>query len=88
MFEYGSDDEIVSNLRALARASNAALFMVGSVTRNDETIQTLKLTSRAATRPRGLPTFTALIAGAGWELTRSVMRPLSDQVVIEPAIDS
>jgi hypothetical protein len=88
LFEYGSDDEIVSNLRALARASNAALFMVGSVTRNDETIQTLKLTSHAATRPRGLPTFTALIARAGWELTRSVTRPLSDQVVIEPAIDS
>jgi hypothetical protein len=84
LFEYGSDEAIVANLRALATAADRNLFVVGSVTRDDETIRTLKLTSRTATKPRGLPTFTALIAQAGWTLTRSVARPLSDQVVIEP----
>jgi hypothetical protein len=58
--------------------------VVGSVTRDDELITTLKLTSTAATKPRGLTVFTALAASAGWSVTRSIARPLSDQVVLEP----
>jgi len=84
LFEYGSDDEILANLRALSGGAARALFMVGSVTRNDEVIQTLKLTSRAATQPRGLATFAALIARSGWRLERSIARPVSDQVVLTP----
>ena len=84
LFEYGSDDAIVANLRALSDGAQTALFVVGSVTRNDELIQTLKLTSRAATQPRGLATFTALIERSGWQVTRSIARPLSDQVVLAP----
>lgn len=84
LFEYGSDRDIVANLRALAGKPGMSLCMVGSVTRNDETIRTLKLTSTAATRPRGLDAFSTLIASAGWRVVRSVSRPLSDQVVIEP----
>lgn len=84
LFEYGSDDDIVSNLRALAEAADAGASVVGSVTRNDEAIQTLKLTSTAATRPRGLDAFRKLCARAGWMVTRSIPRPLSDQVVLEP----
>jgi hypothetical protein len=80
LFEYGSDDDILDNLRAL----ESALCMVGSVTRNDDTIRTLKLTSTAATKPRGVEAFSKLIAGAGWQVVRSVARPLSDQVVLEP----
>ncbi|HXK19152.1 MAG TPA: hypothetical protein VNG33_15170 [Polyangiaceae bacterium] len=85
LFEYGSDNEVLANLRALAESTARQLFMVGSVTRDDEVIQTLKLTSRAATRPRGLPTFTALIERAAWKVTRSISRPLSDQVLLVPA---
>jgi hypothetical protein len=84
LFEYGSDADILGNLRALA-ALGDAFRMVGSVTRDDETIRTLKLTSTAATRPRGLAVFAALIAQAGWTLRESVSRPLSDQVVIAPS---
>jgi hypothetical protein len=58
--------------------------MVGSVTRDDETIRTLKLTSTAATRPRGLAVFAELIAQVGWSIRQSVSRPLSDQVLIAP----
>ena len=84
LFEYGSDLDIVANLRALAAAPAAGTFMVGSVTRDDETIRTLKLTSTAATKPRGLPRFSELAGSAGWSVSRSVARPLSDQVLLEP----
>lgn len=83
LFEYGSDDDIASNLRALAQLG-PAFNMVGSVTRDDETMRTLKLTSTAATRPRGLQVFSELAASAGWGVVRSVARPLSDQVVLAP----
>jgi len=84
LFEYGTDQDIVRNLQALAAAPQARTFVVGSVTRDDETIRTLKLTSTAATKPRGLARFTELCAAAGWVIERSVERPLSDQVVLEP----
>jgi hypothetical protein len=85
LFEYGSDDDILANLRAVAAAKLADSFVVGSVTRDDETIRTLKLTSTAATVPRGLAVFAALVARAGFNVTRSIARPLSDQVLLEPA---
>jgi hypothetical protein len=83
LFEYGSDDEILTNLGALASGLGKDFAMVGSVTRDDETIRMLKLTSTAATRPRGLAVFSALVAQADWCVARSVSRPLSDQVVLE-----
>jgi hypothetical protein len=84
LFEYGSDQDIVANLRAVAAAKLDGSFVVGSVTRDDEIIRTLKLTSTAATVPRGLAIFSALVARAGWRVTRSIARPLSDQVALEP----
>lgn len=84
LFEYGTDHDITLNLRALAEAADASVFVVGSVTRNDEVMQALKLTSRVATQPRGLARFSALVAEAGWAVARSVVRPLSDQVLLLP----
>jgi len=83
LFEYGADDDIVGNLQAL-KAVGDGFCMVGSVTRDDEVIRTLKLTSTAATRPRGLAVFGDLVARAGWTVTSSISRPLSDQVVLTP----
>jgi hypothetical protein len=83
LFEYGSDDDITRNLRALAASSGPDLFVVGSVTRDDEAIRVLKLTSTLATRPRGLPVFSELVERAGWRITRSIARPFSDQVRLE-----
>jgi hypothetical protein len=85
LFEYGSDSEIARNLRTLAAANDGDICVVGSVTRDDEVIRTLKRTSTAATIPRGLPAFTALVEAAGWVVARSVSRPLSDQVVLRKA---
>jgi hypothetical protein len=83
LFEYGSDDDIMRNLRALSAAADPESFVVGSVTRDDEAIQVLKLTSTVATRPRGLPAFSQLVQRAGWTITRSIARPFSDQVQLE-----
>jgi len=85
LFEYGSDQDILANLRALPSGPGSRVFVVGSVTRDDDIIKTLKLTSTAATKPRGLAVFSALAAKAGWHVTRSIARPLSDQVLLEPA---
>lgn len=82
LFEYGSDEDILANLRALAGAADRELFAVGSVTRNDELMKFVKQTSSAATRPRGLPTFEELVARAGWRVTRAIERPMSDQVAL------
>jgi len=85
LFEYGSDDDVTSNLRALASAAEGrAPFMVGSVTRDDAAMRALKRTSRLATVPRGLPAFAALVERAGWRVARSISRPFSDQVLLTP----
>jgi hypothetical protein len=81
LFEYGSDQEILANLRALAELG-PGFSMVGSVTCDNEVIRTLKQTSTAATRPRGLEVFGELVARAGYRIVKSMARPLSDQVVV------
>ncbi len=84
LFEYGSDREIVENLRELGSGHDRGLLVVGSVTRDDQVMRTLKLTSTAATKPRGSERFSALVHAAGWLVTRSIARPLSDQVLLVP----
>ncbi len=84
LFEYGSDDDIARNLRALSESAGSDAFVVGSVTRDDEAIHVLKLTSTTATRPRGLTVFSELVKIAGWKVARSIARPFSDQVMLTP----
>ena len=81
LFEYGSDQEIVSNLRA-QRDSGSVFAVVGSVTRADEATRALYQTGGAALHPRGSPAFGTLAQKAGWNVTRTVERPFSDQFVL------
>jgi hypothetical protein len=81
LFEYGSDTEIEENL-TLLRAFPEVLAVVGSVTRGDEPVQRIRKMGRAATRPRGLGIFRALIEKSGWKIARAIERPFSDQVVL------
>ncbi|HTT20197.1 MAG TPA: hypothetical protein VMG82_14700 [Candidatus Sulfotelmatobacter sp.] len=81
LFEYGSDQEILSNLRAL-RQSESVLAAVGSVTRADEATRLLHQTGGAALHLRGLPVFRALAQEAGWNVTRVVERPFSDHFTL------
>ena len=52
LFEYGSDDEIVSNLKML-RSQPGVVAVAGSVTRADEPTQQLRNATTPKTRPRG-----------------------------------
>jgi hypothetical protein len=81
LFEYGSDEEIRENLKIL-HAFAEVQSVVGSVTRADEPVQYLRQTNTAATRPRGLEVFGKLAASAGWEISRAIERPFSDQVLL------
>jgi len=82
LFEYGSDEEIVSNLNAL-RGWRDIAAVTGSVTRADEPIQQMRKATTAKTRPRGLTVFRNLISPTGWKLDRVIERPFSDQVVLK-----
>jgi hypothetical protein len=81
LFEYGSDEEIVANLKML-RAYPSVVAVVGSVTRADELTRKLQQTGGAATRPRGLSAIGVLACKAKWKISRAVERPLSDQVIL------
>jgi hypothetical protein len=82
LFEYGSDEEIVSNLKAL-RVQQDVVAVTGSVNRADEPIQQMRKGTTAKTRPRGLAVFRSLIRPTGWTIDRVIERPFSDQVVLK-----
>jgi hypothetical protein len=85
LFEYGSDDEIVSNLRALRSGSPNPRAVVGSVTRADSPAHHVRTATRVATRPRTLEEFTALASRGGWTLSRTLRAPFSYNVALVPA---
>ncbi len=86
LFEYGSDEDIAGNLRALHEVTPADTIIAGSVTRGDDLGRRLNgtgLGSRAAIQLRGLEAFTALALDAGWSVGEAVERPLSHDVRLE-----
>jgi hypothetical protein len=82
LFEYGSDEEIVENLRALREGAPEDVAMVGSVTRADAPVQRLRQVGAPAIRPRGLAAFRELARAAGFDVVRVIERPFSDHVVL------
>ncbi|HET9616043.1 MAG TPA: hypothetical protein VFP74_02640 [Pseudolabrys sp.] len=82
VFEYGDDDAVVANLRAL-RAGNVRA-VTGSVTGNTERHRRNITVSRFKLHPRGLEEFGPLAARAGWRVARSEPAQLSDQVSLTP----
>jgi hypothetical protein len=82
LFEYGTDEAIVSNLRCLAECTREDFVMIGSVTRADQAIQRLRQMPHVAVSPRGLDVFGRLIEPTGWRVTRALERPFSDHVVL------
>jgi hypothetical protein len=82
LFEYGTDDAIVSNLRHLRACTIDGFVMAGTVTRADEPMRQLRRMRRTAIRPRGIDAFRKLVSSAGWRLTKAIERPFSDHVVL------
>jgi hypothetical protein len=82
LFEYGSDDAVVANLRALRTGNVRAV--TGSVTTDDERRRRTITTSRFRLHPRGVKGFAPLAARAGWHVARAESAQLSDQVLLSP----
>ena len=83
LFEYGSDDEIVANLRTLHEVTPAEVIVAGTVSRADDIGRLLNSASQAVINLRGLEAFTALALRAGWKITMSVDRPLSHDILLK-----
>jgi hypothetical protein len=80
LFEYGSDEEIVENLRTVHAGTAGDAIVVGSVTRDGEVVRAGSRVSRVNTRPRTLEAFRALAEAGGWRLDEVVERTFSYNV--------
>lgn len=78
LFEYGSDEEIVANLMALRAGTPLDTFIVGSVTRDCETVRANG--QIVAVRPRTIEAFDVLVEHGGWKLNQVIERPFSYHV--------
>ncbi len=80
LFEYGSDEEIVSNLQALHAGTAADSIVVGSVTREGKPVRASLIGNRVPTRPRTIEAFRALAEQGGWVVQEVLERPFSYNV--------
>lgn len=84
LFEYGSDQEIVDNLRELRVATPPAVVAVGTVTRDSAATRASRSSTRVATVPRSTEAFGELAEAAGWVVESAVARPFSYNVRLFP----
>ena len=80
LFEYGSDEEIVENLRVIHLGTASDAIVVGSVTREGEVVRAWSGTRRVTSRPRTLEAFRGLAEAGGWRLEEVVERAFSYNV--------
>jgi hypothetical protein len=81
LFEYGTDDAIIVNLRVL---HEAARFVAGSVTSSDEMRRRMIAMSGFQVIPRGLEGFRPLAEAARFTIGKAEPALLSDQVLLRP----
>lgn len=84
LFEYGTDQEIVENLRALRAASPAAATCVGTVTRDSAASRASRASTRVTTIPRSIDAFRDLASAARWRVDVVLERPFAYSVRLEP----
>jgi hypothetical protein len=82
LFEYGSDEEVVANLRVLHEATPVATFIVGSQTRDDGPAPYLDSHSGIPLHPRSRKDFAVLGRRGGWVVSDMVERPFGRNVVL------
>ncbi|MFL5349083.1 MAG: hypothetical protein ACJ8AT_30150 [Hyalangium sp.] len=80
LFEYGTDEEIITNLEALRLGTPGDSRVVGSVTRGDGPT---RFAQEFTVRPRSLDAFRALVRRAGWEVASVITRPFSYHVSLK-----
>jgi hypothetical protein len=84
LFEYGTDQEIVENLRALRAASLAPVTCVGTVTRDSAATRASRASTRVTTIPRSIEAFADLASAARWRVDVVLERPFAYSVRLEP----
>lgn len=82
LFEYGTDAEVVANLRALHAGTAPDAVMAGSVTRDSELMRVSQNIHGIRLQPRTLEAFRALTVDAGWRVERAIERPLSYHLLL------
>jgi hypothetical protein len=85
LFEYGNDQAIVANLRALRANGAGARLVAGSVTSADDARRRMIAATRFKLFPRGVAGFTPLAAQAGFRLAKVESVLLSEQVLLRAA---
>ena len=82
LFEYGTDDAIVANLTALARAG--VPIVTGSVTSSSEERKQMIAQTRLRLFARGLEGFAPLAERGGYAIAESRTAVVSEQVLLRP----
>jgi hypothetical protein len=82
LFEYGTDDAVVANLTALARAS--VPIVAGLVTSSSELRKRMIAQARFRLFPRGLEGFAPLAERSGYVIAESRTAVVSEQVLLRP----
>jgi hypothetical protein len=82
LFEYGEDDAIVANLKALH--AGGVRLIAGSVTNDDEARRRMVREGGFKLKPRGVSGFRPLAARGGFNITRTEPGHFSTQVQLRP----
>lgn len=85
LFEYGSDQAIVANLKALHAAGAGARLIAGSVTNADHIRTRMISLTLFKLKPRGLQGFAPLAAAGGMRVDKAQSSFVSTQVLLRPA---
>jgi hypothetical protein len=80
LFEYGSDEDILVNLRTLQSGTASCATIVGSVTREENPAGGTRSPGLVAARPRSMQAFRSLALKAGWAVEHVIERPFSYHV--------
>jgi hypothetical protein len=83
LFDYGSDDAIRNNLRAIHTHAPSDAFVVGSVARNDGVAAEARETTNLAVVRHSLPQFSDLATAAGWQVEALIERPFTRMVRLQ-----
>lgn len=75
LFEYGSDEEIVENLRVIGRIVPANFRMIATVLNDSIVTQTLRQSTHLAIRCLGQEYFGQLAGRAGWQIQQRLEGP-------------
>ena len=82
LFEYGTDDAVVANLTALARAG--VPIVAGSVTSSSDVRKRMIAQTRFRLFARGLEGFAPLAERSGYAIAESRTAVVSEQVLLRP----